>query len=92
MDGIKIIVFGRKHILLAFAAVVAALLISAAIIRFTAPADLFSDPGSGIIVIDPGHGGIDGGANSGGILEKDVNLAVAKMLKADLEGKSYKSS
>lgn len=32
------------------------------------------------IVIDPGHGGEDGGANIGDLLEKDLNLAVAKDL------------
>ena len=37
---------------------------------------------SSVIVIDPGHGGIDGGAQSpDGRCEKDYNLAVAKALK-----------
>lgn len=35
-----------------------------------------------IIVLDPGHGGEDGGASSkSGILEKDINLSVAKHLR-----------
>lgn len=34
-----------------------------------------------IIIIDAGHGGIDPGANRPGILEKDLNLAVALQLK-----------
>lgn len=34
------------------------------------------------IVIDPGHGGVDGGAvSSGGLMEKDINLAIGKYLK-----------
>ncbi len=34
------------------------------------------------VVIDPGHGGIDGGAQSrGGILEKDINLQIALQLR-----------
>ncbi len=34
-----------------------------------------------VVVIDPGHGGEDGGAvGAGGVLEKDVNLAIAKEL------------
>lgn len=38
------------------------------------------------IVIDPGHGGADTGAIGGrGIMEKDVNLAVARELKQYLE-------
>lgn len=49
----------------------------------------FADPKSGIIVIDPGHGGIDGGTCRGGILEKDVNLIVSKKLEAHLEQKGY---
>ena len=34
-----------------------------------------------IIVVDAGHGGIDPGANRPGILEKDINLAIALQLK-----------
>lgn len=34
-----------------------------------------------IIVIDPGHGGIDGGTNFGDILEKDINLEVGLKLR-----------
>lgn len=37
------------------------------------------------IVIDPGHGGQDPGAIGNGLVEKDINLKVAKMLKAILE-------
>ncbi len=36
-----------------------------------------------VIVIDPGHGGLDGGATNGGIVEKDINLAISLKL-ADL--------
>lgn len=32
------------------------------------------------LVIDPGHGGEDGGANVGDLMEKDLNLTVAKNL------------
>lgn len=38
-----------------------------------------------IIVIDPGHGGPDGGANQGDILEKDIALKVAKNLRDYLQ-------
>jgi len=34
-----------------------------------------------IIVVDAGHGGIDPGANRPGVLEKDINLAIALQLK-----------
>ena len=33
------------------------------------------------IIIDAGHGGFDGGASNGNILEKDINLIIAKDLK-----------
>lgn len=39
------------------------------------------------IVLDPGHGGVDGGANTLEILEKDVVLAVAKFIKATLDAR-----
>lgn len=43
-----------------------------------------------IILIDPGHGGVDGGAKSkNGTIEKDINLAIAKKLKGDLEASNY---
>lgn len=36
-----------------------------------------------VIVIDPGHGGIDGGAESdNGFTEKNINLAISKQLEA----------
>ncbi|RCW49355.1 N-acetylmuramoyl-L-alanine amidase family protein [Paenibacillus prosopidis] len=35
---------------------------------------------STVVIIDVGHGGIDGGATSGDTLEKDINLAVARKL------------
>jgi N-acetylmuramoyl-L-alanine amidase len=39
-----------------------------------------------VILVDAGHGGIDPGANRPGILEKDINLAVALHLKEILNG------
>lgn len=38
------------------------------------------------VVIDPGHGGYDFGANYGGFQEKDVNLVISKKLGKILEG------
>ncbi|CAM4198767.1 N-acetylmuramoyl-L-alanine amidase [Paenibacillus alkaliterrae] len=35
---------------------------------------------STVVIIDVGHGGIDGGASAADILEKDINLAVARKL------------
>ena len=42
------------------------------------------------IVIDPGHGGRDPGANVGNILEKEINLDIAKRIKTYLENRGYK--
>ncbi|WP_425514384.1 N-acetylmuramoyl-L-alanine amidase CwlD [Clostridium mobile] len=44
-----------------------------------------------IILIDPGHGGIDGGAVSpNGTIEKDINLSISLMLKEELQKRGYK--
>lgn len=37
------------------------------------------------IIIDPGHGGIDGGANSGSAVEKEIALNVSKKLASYIE-------
>lgn len=43
-----------------------------------------------IILIDPGHGGIDGGAKSkNGTIEKNINLLIATKLKNELENAGY---
>jgi len=44
-----------------------------------------------VILIDPGHGGFDGGAKSkNGTIEKDLNLQISLKLKEVLEAKGYK--
>ena len=46
---------------------------------------------SNIIVVDAGHGGIDGGAvGLHNIVEKDINLSIAKKLEKLLTDKGYK--
>lgn len=43
-----------------------------------------------IILIDPGHGGIDGGAKSkNGTIEKNINLLISTKLKKSLEDAGY---
>ncbi|GAA0078253.1 N-acetylmuramoyl-L-alanine amidase CwlD [Clostridium sp. CTA-5] len=43
-----------------------------------------------VILIDPGHGGIDGGARSkNGTIEKDINLSISLKLKKALEEQGY---
>lgn len=43
------------------------------------------------VVLDPGHGGMDGGAESAdGTVEKDINLAIARKLRSRLEAEGLK--
>ncbi len=37
-----------------------------------------------VVIVDPGHGGHDKGASSGGILEKNLTLAISKLLTDEL--------
>ena len=42
-----------------------------------------------LIVIDPGHGGFDPGATAGGYIEKELVLALAQTLKAEIERQGF---
>ncbi|HXP70141.1 MAG TPA: N-acetylmuramoyl-L-alanine amidase [Candidatus Dormibacteraeota bacterium] len=44
-----------------------------------------------VVVIDPGHGGTDTGARGTTLVEKDVVLQVAKILRAELERLGYRA-
>lgn len=44
-----------------------------------------------VILIDVGHGGIDGGTSYGDILEKDINLAVGRRLYRILKSHGYQA-
>ena len=39
------------------------------------------------ILIDPGHGGLDGGASSDDIVERDITLSISHELRKRLEKK-----
>ena len=54
------------------------------------PISAYAEENQKIILIDPGHGGFDGGASKNGAVEKDINLTISLKLKADLEAKGYK--
>ena len=41
-----------------------------------------------VVVVDAGHGGKDFGTNHYGVVEKKVNLAVAKLLRDKIEKES----
>jgi|GEM_PF-2126994 len=47
--------------------------------------------GEVLVVIDPGHGGQDPGANNGNVLEKDLNLAIALKLEELLKKSNIKT-
>ncbi len=74
----------RKFLLIAILAVPIILCIE------MSSSDTFTDPKNGIIVIDPGHGGIDGGTSKDGVLEKEINLDIAKKLKSIFIKQGYK--
>ena len=42
-----------------------------------------------LIIIDPGHGGMDDGCINGGISEKDINLEIAELEVRELTEKGY---
>ena len=47
-------------------------------------------PGSkGLVIVDAGHGGYDGGAEANGVLEKDLNLEISYKLKNELILRGY---
>ena len=48
--------------------------------------DFSRDPALPLVAIDPGHGGVDPGATSGGYVEKALVLALAEALRDELEG------
>lgn len=63
-------------------------------VKFSMPAAknkfLINDSKGKIILIDPGHGGIDGGAVSkSGIMEKDINLKISLKLRDKLTKEGF---
>jgi N-acetylmuramoyl-L-alanine amidase len=82
----------RKKVLIATALLIPILFAALLILNLiNGSTGSFNDPGTGIIVIDPGHGGVDGGASCGGFLEKEINLSISLRLKKLLEEKGFKA-
>lgn len=69
-------------IILCLALLVPALSVALAL---PASADIAAN-GKVVIVLDAGHGGIDGGTAVGTLVEEEINLRLAKYLRAVLEG------
>lgn len=85
----RIVVLNKKIILFAVSLPILLLLILFVYSKFKST-HTFNDPGNRVIVIDAGHGGIDGGASSEDLLEKNINLDIAKRLKDNLRIRGYK--
>lgn len=54
-----------------------------------AEADSVKTTEAHVIVIDPGHGGVDGGCDFGGVVEKEVNREIAWEVVRKLKSKGY---
>ena len=72
--------------------VIVAIITCLLIVTYIIPVNAFAfDNSNKVILIDPGHGGIDGGAKSkAGTIEKDINLQISLKLRDNLEEKGYK--
>lgn len=53
------------------------------------PEDPLKNPGVPVVMVDPGHGGMDNGCSNGDILEKNVNLEIARLLEGKLLAAGY---
>lgn len=87
MRKIHIIFIRRNTALVAIVAVITLIIFS---LILNSSLNNYINSYTKVIVIDPGHGGIDGGTSKGGVIEKDINLDIAKRVKAFLEQKDYK--
>ena len=73
----------RAALIIAAILLAAAILVSILVPEQEAALDTSAGAGACTLVIDPGHGGIDGGATSAdGTKESDINLAIALKLRA----------
>ena len=54
------------------------------------PVYLLEEEQRPVVIIDPGHGGIDGGAEANGLIEKDINLAISLNLRDFLSMQGFR--
>lgn len=84
----RIVVFPRKvRVILSMVLIVLGLITTGFGRRdFLRPEETVAEPlGNKVILIDPGHGGIDAGASDGDAIEKDLNLEISMILKSYIE-------
>lgn len=80
---IYVIQLNRKMLMLL--TIIILLIVGTIIFKGSKVSRIFKYQSDGTIVIDPGHGGIDGGTgDKEGLLEKDINLDVSLKLKKEL--------
>lgn len=85
MKNIRVFYLNKKHIYIYFTIVMVLLTMTLLFYGIFSNAFSYSVPLSGkTVLIDPGHGGIDGGTNSGNVLEKNINLNASLILKSKL--------
>ena len=70
--------------------IIVVLLVSIVVVAYQTNASdrgfFMPEPLAGItIVVDPGHGGLDGGANVGEVVERDITLSISKLLEKELK-------
>ncbi len=84
----RVIIINRKLLVIFLIALIAISFIIFGVFRYHRALETSSLPTlRKVIIIDPGHGGIDGGAVGGttGVYEKDINLKIALKLRELLE-------
>lgn len=82
------IVIKKRHVYFILVGIIGAILLPTAVIARIGgkvPAQRLGPLSGKKIVVDAGHGGVDGGAFHGELLEKDINLHIAQMLMLHLE-------
>ena len=71
----------RRVIIVAVAVLVVAALIRSAVLMGRSVPSSASHPILPVIILDPGHGGADGGAEANGLMEKNINLEIALAMR-----------
>lgn len=81
----------RKVILISLALCLPVIFLTILIVSIVSSRiNAFIAPEPGVIVVDPGHGGIDGGTGYEGLLEKEINLSIAKRAEKLFIEKGFK--